>query len=74
MFDIIPASDICNKKSDNLDENKNEEYDDIIDNSLFDNKQINKKNNLAKLLVTILCYLNYVNNIKKSKILIKSKL
>jgi hypothetical protein len=77
ILDVIPMEEKCNKKYndcekkiDNFDEN--EEYGDIIDTTL----SINNKINFPKLLLIILCYLNYVNYKKnnKNKILIKSKL
>jgi hypothetical protein len=77
ILDIIPMNDICNKKSDYLNENDKkieEEYEDIIDNNLSKDNKIKNKNNIPKLLIIILCYLNYVNYKKKNVNFIKSKL
>jgi hypothetical protein len=77
---MIPKSKIISvtrsHEEENYENNLDEEYSDVIDNSLSDDNSNKNKNRIPKLLVIILCYLNYVNYKKtnKSKILIKSKL
>ena len=77
LFDVIPANDVCDKKSDDINDNDKkieEEYGDIIDNNLSEDNKIKNKNRIPKLLIIILCYLNYVNYKKKNVNFIKSKL
>ncbi len=83
IFDVIPFSNLSNKdeiieeiNNQINDEKIQEEYDDIIDNSLYNDNSNKNKNRIPKLLVILLCYLNYVNYKKtnNNKILIKSKL
>ncbi len=78
ILDIIPFNNAINKIKicDETNNKIEEEYSDIIDNSLSDDNSNKNKNRIPKLLVIILCYLNYVNYKKtnKNKILIKSKL
>ncbi len=88
ILDIIPFSSLSNKDKINNDEINDvinnqinnekiqEEYDDIIDNTSYNDNSNKNKNRITKLLVIILCYLNYVNYKKtnNNKILIKSKL
>ncbi len=78
ILDIIPFNNAINKIKicDETNNKIEEEYSDVIDNSLSDDNSNKNKNRIPKLLVIILCYLNYVNYKKtnKNKILIKSKL
>ncbi len=60
-----------NEKEEN---NLDEEYDDIIDNTLSNSDNLKNKNRIPKLLIIILYYLNYINYKKNNKIIIKSKL
>ncbi len=65
-----------NEKEENYENNLDEEYSDIIDNTLSNDNIKKNKNRISKLLIIILYYLNYVNYKKtnKNNILIKSKL